>query len=584
MKYRAGIKLQSHLHISDGRSQMKRLLPALKKGYFNVIDMRFHTLLAMVVDYSQVMKFYNLENQEDGVWKPYFSVDETVVIATILATDPKKLDAVLSQSNYPSYVNNALIKRLHARLPHEFSHQVVSIYVVCSMLDNWLVLLDSAQSRAGIDLHKLIESILIGLKSDIALFTQYIMTFLPDITTQDLFSHDLITRVFKLQESDPLDHLGSSVSVPDKASIRSIFYAFVKAIEMLQESAAELLPASLVSKQHDPAIGLLIACLQLFQKLHHKINRFTLNYIDFYYDDVLKIQARQCVPDYAYLVVNAGNRNNKILLNKGTEFLAGKDDNKQDILFAAVEDVVINSAAVKAIHTLFFNRDNLSSPENNLKEIFAFPSLPEIQERQLATGCWLNDIPVLTNTDLNDRDKRQSFPLLGAPKVTEESILVKHAQIGFALASKVLFLKEGRRTVCITLKFNGAVANKDGSTLEEWVNEVVRALKLASSKDSASIASDTKQDTFFKVFRDIFIISLSTEEGWLEVPEYLPSYSGVDCQLEANSLTITFVLSADAPSIIAYDSTLHGEAYETQLPIIKFVINPKGYLYPYGIL
>jgi baseplate J-like protein len=586
MKHRASISSQSHLHISDGKSQTKRLLPALKKGYFSVADMRFHTLLAMVVDYAQVMKFYNLENQQDGVWKPYFSVDETVVIATILATDPDKLVAILNQSRYPSNVSHALIETLRSGLPKEISHQVIAVYIVCKMLDNWLVLLASAQSKAGIALHKLIESVFIGLTKDLKLLAQYVIGFLPDLSVEEIFSQDLITRILEPQEINASDYIDSSALVVDEVSIRSTFYAFVKAIEMVQASAAELLPASLVSKDHDPAIGLLIAFLQLFQKLQHKINRFTLNYIDFYYDDVLKTQTRPCAPDYAYLTMRSGNINNEILLNKGAEFLAGKDENKQDVIFTAVEDVLINNAAVAAIHTLFFDRDYLSSPENNLQELSASAGLTEMQKRQLATGCWLNEMPILTDADadLAQQDKRQSCPLLGAPKVGEESVWVNHARIGFALASKVLFLREGRRTVRITLKYNDlmAGAGKNERTLEQWIKEITVAL--ASSNNSACITSAAEQDTFFKVFRNIFIISLSTEEGWLDVPEYLPSYSGVDSQLEQNSLTITFSLSADTPPITPYDQAVHGEQYETQLPIIKFVINPKGYLYPYGIL
>ncbi len=575
---------QSHLHISDGKSQEKRLLPALKKGYFSVADMRFHTLLAMVVDYAQLMKFYNLANQQDGVWKPFFSVDETVVIATILAADPNKIVAILDQSHYPTNVNHDLIEQLHSVLPREISHPVVSVYIVCKMLDNWFILLGSAQSQAGVALHKLIESVFIGLTKDLNLLARYIVEFMPDLSINEIFSQDLITQVLGTQENSVSDDRDASTLVIDEASIRSTFYAFVKAIEMVQVSAAELLPASLVSKGHDPAIGLLIAFLQLFQKLHHKINRFTLDYIDFYYDDVLKIRAQPCAPDYAFLTVSSANKNNEILVQKGTEFLAGKDANKQAIIFTAVEDVLINNATVKAVHTLFFNRDSVSSPENSLFESFTTFHSAENQKRQLATGCWLNQMPILDEADLVQQDVNESCPLLGAPKVGEETALESHARIGFALASKVLFLREGRRTVCITLKFNDLVdgSGKKKQTLEDWIKQI--AIALAPSKNSGSITSAVEQDTFFKVFRNIFIVSLSTEEGWLDVPEYLPSYSGVDSQLEQNSLTITFSLSADTPPITPYDSGVHGEQYETELPVIKFVINPKGYLYPYGIL
>ena len=109
MKIRANRLTNDHLHISDGKSQASRLLPALEKDYFNIAEMRFHTLLALTVEYAQVMKFYNLENREDGTWEHFFSRDETVVIATILAVDPEKLMSVASIS-YMVGANNELVK------------------------------------------------------------------------------------------------------------------------------------------------------------------------------------------------------------------------------------------------------------------------------------------------------------------------------------------------------------------------------------------------------------------------------------------------------------------------------------------
>ena len=102
--------------------------------------------------------------------------------------------------------------------------------------------------------------------------------------------------------------------------------------------------------------------------------------------------------------------------------------------------------------------------------------------------------------------------------------------------------------------------------------------------DGDEIVSVKEQDVFFKVFRNIFTISLSTEAGWLEIPTFLPSYSGVDGDVEDNCLAITFSLPASDAPITTYSPTIHGDAYETQLPVAKFIVNPKGYLYPYGVL
>ncbi|MEK6686526.1 MAG: baseplate J/gp47 family protein [Pseudomonadota bacterium] len=583
MKYQTNLPTNYHLHISDGRSQAKRLLPPLEKDYFNVADMHFHTLLALVADYARVMKFYNLDNQEDGTWEQFFSVDETVVMATILATDLNKLISCAGYETYPTSVNNELIEAIGAVSPKEISQPMVSAYTAICMLDHWLQSLGKTHNQAGTELRKVLESVLIGLKKDIDVLRQYFDKFLSHRLPEEIFSRDLMTLAFTTEEAIKFKHTSSTITVFDKTPIRSSSYAFIKAIEMVQASAAKLLSASLVSKNHDPAVGLLLAFLQLFQKLQNKMNRFTLNYVDFYYDQVLKVQVRGFTPDHVYLVIALNKKDRKVLIPKGTEFLAGQDENKQDIVYTATEDVLINDATVSSVHTLFFKRDSLNSPENNLWESVVLNDQSDALERQFATGCWLNNVPVLTDTDVIGQDNIQAYPLFGSPKKGEETVLVKHARIGFALASKALLLQEGRRTVCIRMKYADVLLDDKKITLEQWIKKIAVAMQPFGNGD-AIIAHIQEQQAFFKVFRDIFIISLSTEDGWLEIPEYLPSYSGIDQQQEENSLAITFFLPENFPPIIPYNRNIHGDGYETQLPVARFTLNPRSYLYPYGIL
>ena len=77
-------------------------------------------------------------------------------------------------------------------LPREISHPVISVYIVCKMLDNWFILLSSAQSQAGVALHKLIESVFIGLTKDLSLLARYIIEFIPDLSINEIFSQDLM--------------------------------------------------------------------------------------------------------------------------------------------------------------------------------------------------------------------------------------------------------------------------------------------------------------------------------------------------------------------------------------------------------
>ncbi|MBS0483973.1 MAG: baseplate J/gp47 family protein [Proteobacteria bacterium] len=576
MKVRADRLTNSHLHISDGRSQEKRLLPALEKDYFNVAELRFHTLLALAAEYTRVLKFYNLADREDGTWEQFFSLDETVVIATMLAVDLEKLGSGDGSNSHQTDADRRLIAALRAIPEKEIGQHMIAAYSAVTMLDKWLQLLAHARNSLGVELRKVVESVIAGLKKDIAVLGDYLAGHLSHRLPEEIFSRDLNALIAAVEETK-LSRANAAVDVSDPVPIRSSFYAFIKAIEMVQLSAEKLLSASLVSQDHEPAAGLLIAFLQLFQKLHHKINRFTLNYVDFYYDQVLKAQPRGFAPDHVYLVVAPGKKDHPVLIPKGTEFLAGQDENKRDIVYAAAEDVVINDAAVSAIRTLFFKRDALNFPENSLFEPVVLNDRAGGITRQLATGGWLNDVPVATADSPPGEDSLQSYPLFGAPKKVEDTMLVQHARIGFALASKVLRLQEGRRTVSIRMQFAGAPE----MSLQQRVWDIALAMQ---PEGSGGVSSLHEQQAFFKVFRDMFIVSLSAEDGWRELAEYLPSYAGVDQQQKENSLAITFFLPEDFPAVVPYDCKIHGDGYETQLPVVRIVQNPRSYLYPYGIL
>ena len=78
----------------------------------------------------------------------------------------------------------------------------------------------------------------------------------------------------------------------------------------------------------------------------------------------------------------------------------------------------------------------------------------------------------------------------------------------------------------------------------------------------------------------MFTISLTTENGWYEVPEYLPIMTVVDEDCESDTLKIRIWLPPDVDAVVAYSPEVHGGAFDCELPIVRFLINPAAYLYP----
>ncbi len=582
MKSDSDLNSKIRLHIRDGTSQSGRQSPALGEHYFELIDLRFHALMVMAVDYAEKIRFCNLNNHADGDWKSYFTADETVIIAMILATDTGKLVKLFKQKKYVVKHRQEAVRMLQAVLPAENRSQLIAVYCVAAMLDNWLVSLKSSRTRAGQELHYLIASVLAGLGNDLFMLISCLEQYLPEKSHDTFFSDDLI-QLLALSRLEKKHALSDDLAYrTNLVAIRSNFQALLKAIEMLQARAADLLPATLHNRQHDPAAGLLIAFVQLFQRLQQKINRFTSNYIDFYYQQILGAQQLPFVPDHAYLVARLNNKKQRVLIPGGTAFSARQKGSQHELIYISEENTLVHGATVDAVHTLFFNRDPLNSPENALLEETALPDDSGKERRQLVTECRLDSLPILTE----DTDNPWAYPVFGALKDTEaDSVSVGHARIGFALASKNLLLKEGNRNIDVTLKFVDSDLPAEHKTLNHWIQEIAAALKSPHDNDSSTdFSREEEQDIFYKVFSNLFIISISAENGWMNVTEYDPAYSGVDDRLDENCLKITFTLPPDAPAVIAYSGPVHGEWFETQLPVIQFTLNPRGYLYPYGML
>ncbi|SEM90402.1 baseplate J/gp47 family protein [Nitrosomonas marina] len=588
MKYRSDLVADIRLRIRDGTSQSCRLLQALDQDYFQLFDLRFHALLAMAVDYAEMMKFYHLNNEPDDNWKTFFTADETVIIAMILSTDTNRLGSMYRPSQFPAkMMQNHVINSLYTALPAAYRYQFIMAHYATGLLDRWLISLKSAQSRIGHELYQLVEGIVAGLKTDLQLLIRHIAYSLPEEPLDQYFSSDLINLV---NNSDADQYSSDSNYMIDESSVpvrlRSGFFSIVKAIEMVQDRAAALLSVSLHSQRHDPGAGLLITFLQLFQRLQKKINRFTSNFIDFYYEQILGAQTHPFVPDLTYVVARLNNPRHTVFIPKNTVFLAGLDQDKRQIQYASNHDVRIHGARVSAIHTLFFERDLLSSPENVLQEVVVLPHKRKQKTRQLATACWLNAIPASCEETAISFGDKLAYPILGASKITEtETFSATHARIGCALASKILLLKEGKRTVCITFNFTEPDAGMEQNTLRHWIGNIAKTLKSSGIQEADTDYSDAEiQDIFFKVFGNLFVVAVSGEEGWLPVDEYIPVYAGVDSTMNENSLRIIFTLTADMPAVSPYSSVVHGENYDTELPVIRLLLNPRGYLYPYSIL
>jgi hypothetical protein len=554
------------LHVRDGMSQQRRALPALEKNYFNVDEMSFAQLLTQMQEYARLMKLPGVEFAADDIEKLLFARDEIVVMAQILALNIDVLE-----------------QRFNQRLQQEIGNEnwalnepgnSASVLGFACQLDRWLNLVKFPQSSAGEHLYGLIESVVMGLGKEL----QSLQAALPESKTNTpYFSAHFVQLINSSNQRNQLPSVTSSTYSPS-INIRSLYASLLKAVDMIQSSARQLLPDSMHSKNHDPALALRIAFVTLYQKLQLRLNQFTLDFIDFYFTQVLQARARPLKPDSVYLVFQPGAKERDINLPKGTEFFAGIDSHSADIIYRADDESVINDAQVQQLYSLYFPRVNV-----DLRKPPAYQT-PKLESSSvlntavaLADGCWLNRHNIDSKVEKKQRDKFTAQPFFGAGRnlasdgrATESAI---SARLGFAVASNVLALREGQRYITVDLCFE-EIARKRWSKL----NNILR--HLPNIKDT--IADDKAK--FFAYFSKLFQLSLTTAEGWLDIAEYKPAYHATDNSVTPNSVRLSFYLPESSPAIVAYSAAIHGDPLSTLLPVLRFTLKENYLQYPYDIL
>lgn len=521
------------LSITDGTEQNSRFPYALQEGYFNADEMALEDLLAMSAEFASALHFYKLNNEKDGSWAELLTADEAAIMAQILSRDLGRIEAEFLRLFERSMIGTV---KYVVELAKDIDFWFKSLYAADHPSGNALSLkiAEIIKQRLAAELHCVGE------------FSWRLMREEQGSVIDDFERFDKIWGIKKkadtiLFSQSKLSQARSPAHV--KRFLRSAFYAFINALSYLQTITPDYLQESLHSQVHNPAMGLFIAFLKLFQKAQYKINTFTPRHLDFYYYQFLKVTPRNHIPDSAYLVLKAAPDSDRVVVPRGTEFVAGKDQDKKERVYTADNDLVVTDAQVQSLYTLYFERDKLISPEKE------FNCITRAQTSRLSIDGTIDAEAGL-----------RAWHIFGAPQQEAGRTTAKAAEIGFAVASRVLLLKEGLRKIEITISFTdpaGLDSALGDIPIDELINAgceeefFIRFGKLISryllthhgmlteenknlilgkaEKTLNSVSLDLirnllkldRQDLFYKHFKNIFTISLTAENGWYDVLNYI---------------------------------------------------------------
>lgn len=399
----------------SGTQQDQRLDPALRPGYILPEELALAERVRLLLGHAAQLELASGDGSDAGRWDDVLRGDESVLLADIAAYPLEAMQESFARA-WP-WAGEAHLWRRVRQLLHD--------------VDRWSQWLAGHQTSSAAQVRQtLLQPMGTGLRD---MLHEAIRCFGLD--------DDAARRLHGVWRMDVAHaHAPSRFDTPELRLqlLRRLWGGLCMAVTRLRPLARGQLANSLRSGTHEPAMGLLLTAVQLFQDTRAPLNRFPERFTDFYYRDLLRMRPRAPALERAYVrLLRDPDYRAPVQVRRGDRFLAGKDAQGQAIEFAAAQALEVTDTQVAALYSLRLERHGLISPEKELG---------------YATRVLAQDIP-LQAPDAAHAESPAWWPLLGG-KLKGAAATAQPALLGLALSAPMLALKEGARRIRLVLRLS----------------------------------------------------------------------------------------------------------------------------------
>lgn len=254
-------------------------------------------------------------------------------------------------------------------------------------------------------------------------------------------------------------------------------------------------------------LALLQAFFDLYQLPQGVVNEFTGRHLNFYYQDVLRLTRKPSVPDKVHVLFELKKQAQPISISAVNELSAGKDDSGVELIYTPTRQTVINTSAVDSLRSVHIDSGG--------KVLYA---------------------PIANSADGAGAKLSAASPKwfgFGQPQLPE-------AEVGFAIASPVLRMQDGDRSITVNL------------TIKNF--------------DSKKLTGDVLQGAFQGF--------VTGEKKWVSLEQSSLTLSGNGVLQMA-----LHVPDREKGAIVDYSATVHGYNYAAQTPILQVLLNQDSIAY-----
>ncbi len=432
-----------------GTSQGQRVVDDLLSGTTKIDGRTMVDLLQFFKKLSTQVNYYNTKLEVKN-WKTFFDNSLPFLIAEIIKSDELKI-----QKKFDKYC------QLFQQNPSKQSLQLLIRFMfeqVIRRINTWHVSLNNSGLPIEMIVDKIIrDKLKLPVKKFITL-SNYAAKF-HDVKKID-FSMLINNKAWNISESEARSpgNYADNASTKRKRLIAlqkeivSLFPGLASAISVSSNAASASMEQSFVpgreqlAKQHQPHLALLFSFLKLFSHLQTDLNGFSRKHLDFFYKDVLKLRPADATADHAYIIFSIQKQLTEYRLPAGLQVKDGKDLNGQDIHFGLQKELIANQAQVKEIKTLHLKNQVIPNPGPTGGNLVVTEGVYIAPDAKMADGI-----------DKDFQTEVRNFYTLGNKEskylIPGTRLFKKYpnARLGFLLASPILFLEGGRRTVNVTI-------------------------------------------------------------------------------------------------------------------------------------
>jgi hypothetical protein len=405
----------------------RRIASALDPACIPIDGRDSRDRLAFVAAYARLILYVNNHNQVDGNWQAFFMKDPSILLAHVSSTDYEACHArfiLFDESLKHSSTNettSVLINQLCDLLKEMFS-----------TINSWLrfMKLQAASHHLRKFLEKKIRDLLamqlclfITLRQRLSSLTKGAVAE-PDTPFFRSFEPIWYERALNLTA---LAAANASSIEPFVAALRRIYHVTFNVVGQSVEYAKKAFYELETEPSHFPDTALMIVFSRLMASQSDEINKLGRKHLDFYYDRILHQHLRPASPDQVFVSLRLSDSVERLSLPAGTLFRAGQYPDQSDILFCTEAEEALTHAAISSVFTLFYGRASRDHASANLN---------------------LNRVQAPDQVNRNALHEIATWEAFGNAR----GLVVEQ---GFALASPMLLLQSGHRTITIDFTLDG---------------------------------------------------------------------------------------------------------------------------------